>query len=174
MSDDEHDNGEEGDFADWNEEEEAETRTSRCLFSSATHPNPTAALTHAADAHGFDLRALTKQYGLDFYGTIMALNYARTVAKDRGAGEGTDAAASKDAASAAIEGIAKGEHRDERFLVPTLEDDGVLFEWEEFVGADAMSRSANVPSYIAEVMVATSLLTMVAAIMLMRYRVRWR
>jgi len=43
-----------------------------------------------------------------------------------------------------------------------------------FVGADAMSRSANVPSYIAEVMVATSLLTMVAAIMLMRYRVRWR
>jgi ABC-type uncharacterized transport system permease subunit len=43
-----------------------------------------------------------------------------------------------------------------------------------FVGADAMSRSANVPSYIAEVMVATALLTMVTAIMLMRYRVRWR
>jgi simple sugar transport system permease protein len=43
-----------------------------------------------------------------------------------------------------------------------------------FVGADAMSRSANVPSYIADVMVATSLLTMVTAIMLMRYRVRWR
>ena len=143
MSDDEHDNGEEGYFADWNEEEEAETRTSRCLFSPATHPNPTAALTHAADAHGFDLRALTKQYGLDFYGTIMALNYARTVAKDRGAGEGTDAAASKDAASAAIEGIAKGEHRDERFLVPTLEDDGVLFEWEEFVGADAMNDAED-------------------------------
>jgi hypothetical protein len=143
MSDDEHDNGEEGDFADWNEEEEAETRTSRCLFSSATHPNPTAALTHAADAHGFDLRALTKQYGLDFYGTIMALNYARTVAKDRGAGEGTDAAASKDAASAAIEGIARGEHRDERFLVPTLEDDGVLFEWEEFVGADATNDAED-------------------------------
>ena len=143
MSDDEYDNGEEGDFADWNEEEEAETRTSRCLFSSAMHPNPTAALTHAADAHGFDLRALTKQYGLDFYGTIMALNYARTVAKDRGAGEGTDAAASKDAASAAIEGIAKGEHRDERFLVPTLEDDGVLFEWEEFVGADATNDAED-------------------------------
>jgi ABC-type uncharacterized transport system permease subunit len=43
-----------------------------------------------------------------------------------------------------------------------------------FVGADAMSRSAGVPSYIAEVMVATSLLTMVVAIMLTRYRVRWR
>jgi general nucleoside transport system permease protein len=43
-----------------------------------------------------------------------------------------------------------------------------------FVGADAMSRSAGVPSYIAQVMVATALLTMVTAIMLSRYRIRWR
>ncbi len=43
-----------------------------------------------------------------------------------------------------------------------------------FVGADAMSRTAGVPSYIAEVMVATALLTMVVAIMLTRFRVRWR
>jgi general nucleoside transport system permease protein len=43
-----------------------------------------------------------------------------------------------------------------------------------FVGADAMSRTAGVPSYIAEVMVAMALLTMVAAIMLSRFRIRWR
>jgi general nucleoside transport system permease protein len=43
-----------------------------------------------------------------------------------------------------------------------------------FVGADAMSRTAGVPSYIAQVMVATALLTMVVAIMLMRFKVRWR
>lgn len=43
-----------------------------------------------------------------------------------------------------------------------------------FVGADAMSRSAGVPSYIAQVMVATALLTMVTAIMLSRFRIRWR
>jgi len=43
-----------------------------------------------------------------------------------------------------------------------------------FVGADAMSRSAGVPSYIADVMVATSLLTMVTAILLSRFRLRWR
>jgi simple sugar transport system permease protein len=43
-----------------------------------------------------------------------------------------------------------------------------------FVGADAMSRSAGVPSYIADVMVATALLTMVVAILLTRFRVRWR
>lgn len=43
-----------------------------------------------------------------------------------------------------------------------------------FVGADAMSRAAGVPSYIAQVMVATSLLTMVVAIMMSRFRLRWR
>ncbi|WP_269931122.1 ABC transporter permease [Aminobacter sp. HY435] len=43
-----------------------------------------------------------------------------------------------------------------------------------FVGADSMSRVAKVPSYIADVMVATSLLTMVVAILLTRFRVRWR
>jgi simple sugar transport system permease protein len=43
-----------------------------------------------------------------------------------------------------------------------------------FVGADAMSRSAGVPNYIAHVMVATSLLTMVAAMMFTRFRLRWK
>ncbi len=43
-----------------------------------------------------------------------------------------------------------------------------------FVGADAMSRGVGVPSYIADVIVATALLTMLAALLLLRYRVRWR
>ena len=42
-----------------------------------------------------------------------------------------------------------------------------------FVGADAMSRAAGVPSYIAEVMVATALLSMVTALLFARFRVRW-
>ena len=42
-----------------------------------------------------------------------------------------------------------------------------------FVGADAMSRTAGVPSFIAQVMVALSLLAMLVSLMLTRYRVRW-
>ncbi len=49
-----------------------------------------------------------------------------------------------------------------------------IFVAAVFVGADAMSRSAGVPSYIAQVMVAASLLSMVTAVMLTRYRLRWR
>ncbi|KPQ06639.1 MAG: simple sugar transport system permease protein [Rhodobacteraceae bacterium HLUCCA12] len=42
-----------------------------------------------------------------------------------------------------------------------------------FVGADSMSRAAGVPTYIADIMLATALLTMVLAIALTRFRVRW-
>ncbi|MFN7003067.1 MAG: ABC transporter permease [Roseinatronobacter sp.] len=42
-----------------------------------------------------------------------------------------------------------------------------------FVGADSMSRAAGVPTYIANIMLATALLTMVLAIALTRFRVRW-
>ena len=43
-----------------------------------------------------------------------------------------------------------------------------------YVGADAMSRSANLPSYLADVMVSTALLCMLVSILLTRYRLRWR
>jgi simple sugar transport system permease protein len=49
-----------------------------------------------------------------------------------------------------------------------------IFVAAVFVGADAMSRTAGVPSYIAQVMVAASLLTMVTAVMFTHYRLKWR
>ncbi|MGQ9371258.1 ABC transporter permease [Azospirillum sp. ST 5-10] len=49
---------------------------------------------------------------------------------------------------------------------------GALFIAAVFVGADAMSRAAAVPNYIADVLVATSLLCMLVAGLLARYRLR--
>ncbi|MEY8099325.1 ABC transporter permease [Falsihalocynthiibacter sp. S25ZX9] len=46
-----------------------------------------------------------------------------------------------------------------------------LFVAGIFVGADSMSRAADVPTYLADIMLATSLLLMVLAIMLTRFRV---
>lgn len=47
-----------------------------------------------------------------------------------------------------------------------------LFSAVMFVGADSMSRALSIPSYIADVTVALSLLTMLVAIFLAQYRVR--
>ncbi len=49
-----------------------------------------------------------------------------------------------------------------------------LFVAGVLVGADSMSRAIAVPTYIADVIVAVSLLSMLVATMLARYRVRWR
>ncbi len=43
-----------------------------------------------------------------------------------------------------------------------------------YVGADAMSRAANLPSYLADVIVSVSLLCMMVSILLTRYRLSWK
>jgi simple sugar transport system permease protein len=43
-----------------------------------------------------------------------------------------------------------------------------------FVGADAMGRAYNIPSSIADVIVAVSLLTMLLTLLFARYRLRWK
>lgn len=43
-----------------------------------------------------------------------------------------------------------------------------------YVGADSMSRAVNIPNYIADVLVAVSLLSILVSSMLMRYKIVWR
>ncbi len=42
------------------------------------------------------------------------------------------------------------------------------------VGADSMSRAVSVPTYIADVIVAASLISVLVATLLTQYRVRWK
>ena len=42
------------------------------------------------------------------------------------------------------------------------------------VGADSMSRAIGVPTYLADVIVATSLISVLVAALFTQYRVRWR
>jgi simple sugar transport system permease protein len=42
------------------------------------------------------------------------------------------------------------------------------------VGADSMSRAVGVPTYIADVIVAVALISMLIATMLTQYRLRWK
>jgi simple sugar transport system permease protein len=51
---------------------------------------------------------------------------------------------------------------------------GAVFVAGVLVGADSMSRAVGVPTYLADVIVAVALLSMLVATLLTRYRVRWR
>jgi general nucleoside transport system permease protein len=48
-----------------------------------------------------------------------------------------------------------------------------IFVGGTIVGADAMSRTVNVPTYIADVIVATALIAVLVANFFARYRIRW-
>jgi len=43
-----------------------------------------------------------------------------------------------------------------------------------YVGSDSMSRAVNIPTYIADVMVALSVLSVLVSLMLVQYRMRWK
>ena len=49
-----------------------------------------------------------------------------------------------------------------------------IFLASVYVGADAMSRAVNIPTYIADVLVSVSLLAILVSNMLTRYRIIWR
>ena len=49
-----------------------------------------------------------------------------------------------------------------------------LFLAAIYVGADSMSRALNVPTYISDVIVAVSVLSVLVSLMLTRYRIKWR
>ncbi|ORX61873.1 hypothetical protein DM01DRAFT_1331343 [Hesseltinella vesiculosa] len=72
--DDSDDGKKEESWADWEEEVSEPTM---CLFDEHVLPHPKDALKHMASAHGFDLNALRKEKGYDFYKTIVLINYIR-------------------------------------------------------------------------------------------------
>ena len=43
-----------------------------------------------------------------------------------------------------------------------------------YVGADSMSRAVNIPTYIADVLVALSVLSVLVSLLFVQFRVRWR
>ncbi|OZJ02337.1 hypothetical protein BZG36_04592 [Bifiguratus adelaidae] len=68
------DDGKEDLWADWDEEESEPTM---CLFDEIVLPSPEATLKHLEDEHGFNLNDIKKRLGLDFYKTIIFINYIR-------------------------------------------------------------------------------------------------
>lgn len=90
----------------------------KCLLCLSVFPNVKGMVAHCAAEHNFDLLAVIKRHGLDFYGTIQLVNYVRSRAK-----EGV-----RD-----VDVSEKGSWEDEKFLQPVLEEDALLFSLDELV-----------------------------------------
>lgn len=90
---------------------------SQCLFCPETFAQLTDAFKHIKDSHAFDFQATRKQLGLDFYQCIKLLNYIRTQVQ---AG-----------AMTSWTWTGKEVWDDDQYLQPVLENDTLLFGFEE-------------------------------------------
>ncbi|KAJ3076690.1 hypothetical protein HDU98_001152 [Podochytrium sp. JEL0797] len=67
-----------GDWDDWKADlEDIGGEGTMCLFEDVMLPTVEDAVNHLKEVHGFDLKAIKKEYDLDEYGIIRLINYIR-------------------------------------------------------------------------------------------------
>ncbi|CAL5225398.1 g8207 [Coccomyxa viridis] len=115
MCDDENSEGSWESDAD--DEVEAGEKT-QCLFSGDVFPSSAAALEHDKTHFGFDLGKYISQVGMDEYEVIRCINYIRTSVSQ-----------SRDPRSELAGAVSTPEKpwRDDKYLIPVLPDDAMLF-----------------------------------------------
>ncbi|EPB81838.1 hypothetical protein HMPREF1544_11422 [Mucor circinelloides 1006PhL] len=103
---------------DWSNDEE-EQEDSQCLFCPQIFPQPLETFKHIKEAHGFDFQSVRQSLQLDFYKCIRMINYIRQQVK-----------ANPEFNSVQFNGT-EAFFNDDKFLQPVLDDDALLFAFEE-------------------------------------------
>lgn len=104
-------------WEDWSNDEEEQSET-KCLFCSDNFPNPSETFQHLKTAHNFDFQKVKTSLGLDFYQCIRMINYIRQQVKDN--------------TTVTLPFTGKEDFfNQDNYLQPVLEDDPLLFAFEE-------------------------------------------
>ncbi|KAJ9610232.1 Ribosomal protein arginine N-methyltransferase rmt3 [Cladophialophora chaetospira] len=113
----------------WEDVEKDEESTSIIsLFNATTFPDARSMFVDCRENHGFDIWKLKQEYALDYLGIIRLLNYVRSEVQ---AGNLQPNVSSK----ACFE--------DEKYLKPVLQDDALLYSFDDAVEDDANSNAAS-------------------------------
>ncbi|KZL68260.1 S-adenosylmethionine-dependent methyltransferase superfamily domain-containing protein [Colletotrichum tofieldiae] len=106
------------DESDWEdaEPEEEETVAFISLLDDSVFPNMNAMLQHCREKYSFDLLAIRRRLGLDFFGTVKLVNFIRQRIHD---------------GAALPETISAKDIADDRFMKPVIEDDALIMALTE-------------------------------------------
>ncbi|KAK3836245.1 MAG: S-adenosyl-L-methionine-dependent methyltransferase [Linnemannia gamsii] len=115
----EQDNG----WDDWEDEDGMAAADPKCLFCPEIFPSAREVFDHCTKSHGFDFLRSRQQLNLDFYQSIRLINYLRKQAQDK-------PAESEQTTSFVLEGK-EPFLADDQFLRPIIEDDTLLFAFED-------------------------------------------
>jgi protein arginine N-methyltransferase 3 len=101
-------------------------------------PNVPSMLLYCKEKYEFDFLGMRDKFFLDFYGTIKLVNYIRAIVKN---GRTT------------LSDITKTDFEDDKFLIPVLEDDALLFNLDDLqpTSNQGAEPGTNDPKLIARV-----------------------
>ncbi|KAK2021110.1 methyltransferase domain-containing protein [Colletotrichum zoysiae] len=135
------------DESDWEdaEPEVEETVAFISLLDDSVFHTMNDMLQHCREKHNFDLLAVRRRLGLDFFGTVKLVNFIRQLIHD---------------GAALPEAISAEDIADERFLKPVIEDDALIMALTELDLGDESSEAIQQvaqPSSSREVQLAEEL-----------------
>ncbi|KAF9190962.1 hypothetical protein BGZ51_007980 [Haplosporangium sp. Z 767] len=120
---------------DWEDEEGMSAPDPKCLFCAQTFPSAREVFTHCTSSHGFDFLRARRQFDLDFYQSIRLINYLRKQALEVQGFDQTQAWGLQDGQEPFLS--------DDEYLRPVIEDDSLLFEFEDLEIEDDADDSAD-------------------------------
>ncbi|KFY26342.1 hypothetical protein V493_04156 [Pseudogymnoascus sp. VKM F-4281 (FW-2241)] len=94
------------------------------LFDDKVFTDVPSMLLYCKEKFGFDFLEVRNKFSLDFYGTIKLVNYIRTVVRD---GQTT------------LPDVARADFEDDKFMMPVLQDDALLFNLDDLPPASKQS-----------------------------------
>lgn len=86
------------------------------LFDDKIFTDVPSMLAYCKEKYGFDFLEIRNKFSLDFYGTIKLVNYIRTAVHN---GQTT------------LPDVAKADFEDDKFMMPVLQDDALLFNLDD-------------------------------------------
>jgi uncharacterized C2H2 Zn-finger protein len=121
-----------------------------CLFCDRVLSAPQICMDHMASEHGFDFRALKKEWALDFYDSVKLVNYIRRQVEQKACVRcGKKQASRKDL----IDHMQKENHfaptrdaefwKNPQYLIPTKENDAFLQGFEDDLDDDDEDEEGN-------------------------------
>ncbi|KAG9062819.1 hypothetical protein KI688_005125 [Linnemannia hyalina] len=108
---------------DWEDEDGMAAADPKCLFCTEIFPSAREVFDHCTKTHGFDFLRARHQLGLDFYQSIRLINYLRKQAQDK-------PVEAEQTSSFVLEGK-EAFLADDQYLRPVIEDDSLLFAFED-------------------------------------------
>ena len=119
---------------DWEAEDDMGAEDAKCLFCAEVLPSAREVFAHCASCHGFDFLCARRQFNLDFYQSIRLINYLRKQAQ---VVEGFD-----ETKTWTLQGN-EAFLGDDEYLRPVLEDDSLLYAFEDLEAEDFMEGQAQ-------------------------------